>query len=104
MSLGSASVTGRSRPSQTAGPGIISFEKVPFAVESSGAWGRIAKDLWKQLKRYAKKVKHPNYVQSQQPHTWTAFTFGTFYVQVISFAVAKLTAQAVLRGLKSARC
>ena len=86
------------------GPGIITFDRVPFAVESSGAWGKSAKALWHKMKGKAKEIKLQNYVMANKPRTWSAFTFGSFYSQAISFAVAKCTAQAVLRGLKSSRC
>ena len=86
------------------GHGIINFDKVPFVIESSGAWGKSARELWHMLKQKAKAIKLQNYVRANKPRTWTAFTFSSFYSQAISFAVAKHTAQAVIRGLQSARC
>ena len=46
------------------GPGIVSFDKVAFAIESSGAWGKVALDLWKNMKGRAKEIKLENYVRS----------------------------------------
>ena len=86
------------------GPGIVTFDKVPFAIESSGAWGKSTKGFWNKMKGKAKEIKLENYVMANKPRTWSAFTFSSFYSQAISFAVAKYTAQAVLRGLKSSRC
>jgi hypothetical protein len=87
----------------THGPGVISFEKVPFALESSGAWGPAALELWKLMKAEAKKKKVSNYVLSGKAHTWAAFTFGAMVPQRISFEVAKWTALGVIRGLNSSR-
>ena len=81
----------------------MQFEKVPFVLETSGAFGREALALWKWLKACAKAVKLPNYVMSEMPHTWSAFTFQQMFPQRISFAVAKYTAKAVICGLQSSQ-
>jgi hypothetical protein len=81
------------------GPGIISYEKVPAAFESSGAWGKSMLSLWVNMKAAAKQCKLENYVLAEKEHTWSAFTFQQMVPQKISFAIAKWTARAVLRGL-----
>ena len=85
------------------GAGIVNFDKVPFVIESSGAWGKFAREFWHAMKQKAKEIKLQNYVKAHKPRTWTAFTFSSFYTQAISFAVAKHTAQAVIRGLQISR-
>ena len=35
---------------QKHGLGLLNFEVVPFAVESSGAWGKSAMQIWAELK------------------------------------------------------
>ena len=40
-------------------------------------------------------------MDSSRPRTWSAFTAFQWYPQRISFAVAKLTARLVLRGVKA---
>ena len=87
----------------THGPGVVTFEKVPFAIESSGAWGKSAIAFWKSLKSAAVTAKLQNYVVSEKPHTWSAFSFQQMVPQKISFVVAKYTAQAIIRGLTSSR-
>ena len=83
------------------GLGIISFEKVPAAFESSGAWGKSMLALWVDTKAAAKVAKLENYVLAEKEHTWSAFTFHQMVPQKISFAIAKWTARGVLRGLTS---
>jgi hypothetical protein len=85
----------------THGPGIVTFEKVPAAFESSGAWGKSMLEVWVGLKAAAKKAKLQNYVLSHREHTWSAFTFSQMIPQRISFNVAKWTARAVLRGMSA---
>ena len=82
-------------------PGIISYEKVPAAFESSGAWGKSMLALWVNIKAAAKKAKLENYVLAEKEHTWSAFTFQQMVPMKISFAIAKCTARCVLRGLTS---
>ena len=60
-------------------------------------------ELWRELKKEAKEQKKLNYIQDEKPHTWTAFTYGQMVPQMISFAVARWTAQGVIRGLVSSR-
>jgi hypothetical protein len=81
------------------GVGLLQFDKVPFVLESSGAFGKEALKLWKWLKAEAKERKVENYVMAEKPHTWSAFTFQQMIPQRISFAVAKFTARAVIKGL-----
>ena len=39
------------------GAGIITFEKVPFCVESSGAFGKMALAFWGSVKAAAREAK-----------------------------------------------
>jgi hypothetical protein len=85
------------------GPGIITFDKVPAAFESSGAWGHSFIDTWKSMKVAAKEEKLANYVISGSEHTWSAFTYSQMVPQKISFCIALWTARAVLRGIAASR-
>jgi hypothetical protein len=81
------------------GVGLLQFDKVPFVLETSGAFGKEALKLWACLKAKAHQLKLENYVMAEKQHTWSAFTFQQMYPQRISFAVAKFTARAVIQGL-----
>jgi hypothetical protein len=81
------------------GVGLLQFDKVPFVCETSGAFGKEALKLWAWLKAKARELRLENYVMAEKQHTWSAFTFQQMYPQRISFAIAKLTARAVIQGL-----
>ena len=83
------------------GLGMVNFEVVPFAFESSGAWGVCAQKLWSGMKKRFKDAGCEYFLDSSRPRTWSAFTAFQWYPQRISFAVAKLTARLVLRGVKA---
>ena len=57
------------------GPGIITFDKVPAALESSGAFGPGLVVILDELKKRAKGLKLQNYVRAEKPRTFSAFTF-----------------------------
>ena len=89
---------------ETHGFGLVQFEKVPIAFESSGAWGKGMKKLWEQLKIEWKKGPSENYIQLDMPHTWSAFTYAQFYPQLLSFQINLYTARCKLLGVaKSVR-
>jgi hypothetical protein len=85
------------------GPGGIPLEKVSLSIESSGAWGPEFKKLWCELKAAQKELKLENYIRMGLPSTWTAFTYSQWWPQKVSFAIARMTAQMVIAGLRKAR-
>ena len=92
-----------SRKLQDHGFGYESFELVPFAVESSGAWSRRGCRLWKEMKAVYKGTGQDNYVMQEREHTWSAFTFMQMVPQRVSFAVHYYTALKVIEGVRSSR-
>ena len=58
------------------GLGLLNFEVVPFAFESSGAWGITGQLVWKELKVKLKAQKEllKDYQTGQHARTWSAFT------------------------------
>jgi len=85
------------------GLGLLNFEVVPFAFESSGAWGITGQLVWKELKVKLKAQKEllMDYQTGQHARTWSAFTPYQWFPQCASFAVAKHSARLVLAGIKS---
>ena len=83
------------------GLGVMNFEVLPFALESSGALGKHATLLWKSLKKQFKKLGVCNYILHDMPRTWSAFTPFQWFPQRLSFTVAKLTARMVIAGVKA---
>ena len=88
---------------RTIGPGVITTEKVPLTMESSGAWSAELKLYWGELKSKHKALKRDNYIRLGAPYTWSAFTFSQYWPQRLSFAIAKHTAEMVIEGLRRAR-
>ena len=83
------------------------FDKLPFVIETSGAWSVKAVKLWKRIKSSHKAAVADGFASStflntEQPHTWSAFTLGSWYPQRISFSVRKWMARAVHAGINSA--
>ena len=85
------------------GPGVVSVDKVPLSIESSGAFGSNLRALWKELKRRHKQEEKENYIRLGKPYTWSAFTFAQYWPQRISFLINKATARIVMDGLKRSR-
>jgi hypothetical protein len=82
------------------GLGLLNFEVVPLAFESSGAWGKPFQKCWKEIKAKFKE-NGCEYFSGNMPKTWSAFTPYQWFPQCASFAVAKHTAALVIQGLKS---
>ena len=83
------------------------FDKLPFVIETSGAWSVKAVKLLKRIKSSHKAAVADGFADStflntDQPHTWSAFTLGSWYPQRISFAARKWMARAVHAGINSA--
>ena len=87
---------------QSLGYGYISYDLVPLPFETSGAWGREMKDLWKELKGSFPKG---NFLSGelQRPCTFTAFTPKQYFPQLVSFIIAHHTAKMVLAGMRMSR-
>ena len=85
------------------GPGVVSVDKVPLSVESSGAWGKELRALWKELKSLHRSNNNESYIRQGKPHTWSAFTFAQHWPQRISFMINRTTARMVMDGLKASR-
>ena len=88
---------------RSVGYGVIRTEKVPLSFESSGAFGPNMRDLWEELKDIHKQSSSGNFVREGLPHTWTAFTYVSFWPQQLSFLINRFTAEMVLQGLSVAR-
>ena len=65
--------------------GFASFEfgKLPFAIETSGAWSVKAVALWKRIKASHKAAvaigfASATFLNTDQAHTWLAFTLGSW--------------------------
>ena len=81
------------------GLGLIDFEVIPFAVETSGALGRRARKFWTHLKSILRTKE--NYIRQERPCTWSAFTPVQWWSQRISFEVVRQTARMVRFGSRS---
>ena len=87
----------------TVGVGMYQVAKVPLSFESSGAWGPEMIKLWSEFKAVYKGLRRENYIRQGLPCTFTAFTFGQYWPQRISFAIARHTARMVMDGLYRAK-
>ena len=88
---------------------FASFEldKLPFVIETSGAWSVKPVKFWKRIKfshkaAVADGFASSTFLNTDRPHTWSAFTLGSWYPQRISFAVRKWMARSVHAGNNSA--
>ena len=88
---------------QWAGGIVVSVDKVPLSVESSGAWSKEFRALWKELKSLHRSNNNESYIRQGKPHTWSAFTFAQYWPQRISFMINRTTARMVMDGLKASR-
>ena len=89
------------------GLGLLNFEVVPFAFQSSGAWGVQGQLIWKELKVRLKAQKEllEAYQDGGHPTTWSAFTPYQWFPQCFSFAVARHSACLVMIGIRQGfRC
>ena len=94
---------------QLADHGFATFEfnKLPFIIETSGAWSVKAVALWKRIKSSYKAAvadgfATATFLNTKQAHTWSAFTLGSWFPQRISFSIRKWMASAVHAGINSA--
>ena len=83
------------------------FDKLPFIIETSGAWSVKAVTLWKRIKASHKNAvsdgfASATFLNTKQAHTWSAFTLGSWFPQRISFSIRKWMASAVHAGINSA--
>jgi hypothetical protein len=62
------------------GIGTFEVKKVPLSFESSGAWGPEMLLLWEEFKDEYKQLKKENYIRQGLPCTFTAFTFGQYWL------------------------
>ena len=65
------------------------FDKLPFIIETSGAWSVKAVALWKRIKSSHKAAvadgfASATFLNTKQAHTWSAFTLGSWFPQRIS--------------------
>ena len=68
------------------------FDKLPFIIETSGAWSVKAVALWKRIKSSHKAAVVDGFataafLNTKHAHmyTWSAFTLGSWFPQRISF-------------------
>ena len=83
------------------------FDKLPFIIETFGAWSVKAVALWKRIKSSHKAVvvdgsaTATTFLNTKQSHTWSAFTLRSWYPQRISFSVRKWMASTVHAEINS---
>ena len=85
----------------------VPFEKVPLAMESTGAWGKGMQRWWKNqvLTRLEQLEEDPDKPRRAQglPHTWSANTFGTYWLQRFSVTFQRHLAESITGTASSAR-
>ena len=102
-----AKVTDYEMQSRNRGFASFEFVKLPFVIETSSAWSVKAVAPWKRIRKAHKAAVADGFASStflntKQAHTWSAFTLGPWYPQMISFVVRKWMAKAVHAGINSA--
>ena len=59
------------------------FDRLPFIIETSGAWSVQAVALWKRIKSSHKAAvadgfATATFLNTEQAHTWSVFTLGSW--------------------------
>ena len=83
------------------------FDKLPFIIETSGAWSVKIVALWKRIKSSHKAavadgLAYATFLNTKQAHTWSAVTLGSWFPQRVSFSIRKWMASVVHAGINSA--
>ena len=83
------------------------YEKVPLAMESTGAWGKGMQKWWKTmvLQRLEQLEEDPDKTRRLNglPYTWSANKFGTYWLQRTSVTFQRHLAESIQGTAAAAR-